>query len=453
VGAIWSKLALAGIVGLACICPAALARGDTLKLRLNQEITPASAEVVGAAIHQAEEMGAAALEIELDTAGGLDTSMRQIVSEILASKVPVIVYVGPSGARAASAGFVILLSSDLAAMAPGTATGAAHPVMMDGRDIEKTMAEKVTNDAAAYVRSLAVKRGRDAVAAESTIRESRSFTEQEASQSHLIEIIAKDDSDLLAQADGRIIRRFDGAAEKLTTGGVQVLNYNLTARQRLLIWLVDPRVAFLLFAMGALCIYFEFQHPGMIAPGALGAIAVVLAMYGFHMLPINLTGVLLISVALVLFVLEAKLHGFGLLGLAGIAAATVGSLILVNVPDPRMRLPLGLVLSVVVPFGLILMMLLRLAYQARHAKVNTGIAGMIGLVGRAQTAISGAGTVFVRGELWRARSRTKIEPGEPVQVVGLNGLTLEVEPDSDRSVTPKETSAIGHDAPTAAANL
>jgi membrane-bound serine protease (ClpP class) len=446
-------LALAAIVNLACLCPVVLARGDVLKLKLDDEITPASAEVVGAAIKQAEQTAATALEIELDTPGGLDTSMRQIVSEILASKVPVIVYVAPSGSRAASAGFVILLSSDLAAMAPGTVTGAAHPVMMDGRDIEKTMAEKVTNDAAAYVRSLALKRGRDPAAAESAIRESRSFTEQEASHSHLIDIIARDEADLLAQADGRVISRFDGATEKLETSAGHVRVYNLTARQRLLVWLVDPRVAFLLFAIGALCIYFEFQHPGMIAPGAIGAISVVLALYGFHMLPINLTGVLLISVALALFVLEVKLHGFGILGLAGLAAATVGSLILINTPDPRMRLPLSLVLSVVVPFGLILMALLRLAYQARHAKVNTGISGMIGQIGRAQTPISGSGTVFVRGELWRARSRMKIEPGEPVQVTGLSGLTLEVEPKSDRSAAPKETSAIDPEAPRSAASL
>jgi len=440
-------LVLSVIVCGLLLCPDTLAAGDILRLRLKEDITPVSAEVVGAAIHRAEQMEAAALEIEVDTPGGLDTSMREIVSQILASNVPVIVYVAPSGARAASAGFVIMLASDLAAMAPGTATGAAHPVMMDGRDIEKTMAEKVTNDAAAYVRSLALKRGRDPAAAESAIRESRSFTEQEAFQSHLIEIIAGDEADLLAQANGKVITRFHGASEKLATGGA-VLDYNLTARQRLLLWLVDPRVAFLLFAIGALCIYFEFQHPGVIAPGALGAISVVLALYGFHMLPINLTGVLLIGVALVLFVLEVKLHGFGLLGLAGIAAATVGSLILIDVPDPRMRLPLSLVLSVVVPFGLILMVLLRLAYQARHAKVNTGIAGMIGQVGRAQTAISSRGTVFVRGELWRARSRMKIEPGEPVQVTGLSGLTLEVEPNSDRAVTPRETSAIDTEAPT-----
>jgi membrane-bound serine protease (ClpP class) len=446
------KLGAAFIVSLACICPAARAGPDILRLKLNHEITPATAEVVGAAIDQADRMGAAAVEIQLDTPGGLDTSMRQIVSQILASKVPVIVYVSPSGARAASAGFVILLASDLAAMSPGTVTGAAHPVMMDGRDIEKTMAEKVTNDAAAYVRSLAAKRGRDPAAAESTIRESRSFTEQEASQSHLIEIIARDEADLLAQADGKVINRFDGATQKLETSTGRLLEYNLTVRQRLLIWLVDPRVAFLLFAIGALCIYFEFQHPGVIAPGAVGAVSVVLALYGFHMLPINLTGVLLICVALVLFVLEVKVHGFGVLGLAGIAAATVGSLILIDAPDPRMRLPLSLVLSVVVPFGLILMALLRLAYRARHAKVNTGIAGMIGQIGRAHTAIAGGGTVFVRGELWRARSHWKIESGEPVQVTGVNGLTLEVEPNSDRAVTPKETSAIDPEAPTSAAS-
>jgi membrane-bound serine protease (ClpP class) len=418
------------------------ARADVLHLKLDDQITPASAELVTSAIQHAENTGATALIITLNTPGGLDTSMREIVSRIDTSRVPVIIYVAPSGARAASAGFVILLASDVAAMAPGTATGAAHPVMMDGRDLDKTMAEKVTNDAAAYVRSHAERRGRDPQAAESTIRESRSFTEREALENHLIEIIARDESDLLSQLEGRTITRFDGSRMTLGLADERLVEIAPTLRQRLLMALADPRMAFILFALGALCVYFEFQHPGAIVPGVVGSLAVVLALYGFHMLPINLTGVLLIAVALGLFVLEAKVQGFGILGLGGIAAAVVGSLILIDAPNPELRLPLGLILAVVVPFAVMLTFMLRLAIRARRVKVTTGTSGMIGLRGRAQTAIAPEGTIFVRGELWHARSHMSIAPGEGVRVTGLDGLTLAVEAEKDTAIVPKKASAI-----------
>src|SRR2546423_5182861 len=234
------------------------ARADVLRLRLSDQITPASAEVITSAIARAEREGAEALIITLDTPGGLDTSMREIVSRIDTSRVPVIIYVAPSGGRAASAGFVILMAADIAAMAPGTATGAAHPVMGDGRDIEKTMAEKVTNDAAAYVRSHAAQRGRDAQAAESTIRESKSFTEREALEKHLIEIIARDDADLLAQLDGRTVTRFDGSKAQLAIADKKVTDITPSLRQQLLMALADPRIAFILFAFGAFGVYFHF---------------------------------------------------------------------------------------------------------------------------------------------------------------------------------------------------
>ena len=418
------------------------ARADVLHLKLDDQITPASAEFIASAIRQAEQAGATALIITLNTPGGLDTSMREIVSRIDASRVPIIIYVAPSGARAASAGFVILLASDVAAMAPGTATGAAHPVMMDGRDLDKTMAEKVTNDAAAYVRSHAEKRGRDPQSAESTIRESKSFTEREALENHLIEIIASDQSDLLAQLEGRAITRFDGTQATLGLAGERLVEITPTLRQWLLMSLADPRIAFILFALGALSVYFEFQHPGAIIPGVVGAVSVVLALYGFHMLPINLTGVLLIAVALGLFVLEAKVQGFGILGLGGIIAAVVGSLILIDVPNPALRLPLGLILAVVIPFAVMLTFMLRLAIRARRVKISTGTAGMIGLRGRAETAIAPEGTIFVRGELWRARSKMNIARGEVVRVVDLDGLTLAVESEKDAAVAPRKTSAI-----------
>lgn len=416
------------------------ARADVLRLKLEDQITPASAEVIASAIAQAERERADALIITLNTPGGLDTSMREIVTRIVESRVPVVIYVGPSGSRAASAGFVILLSSDIAAMAPGTATGAAHPVMMDGRDLEKTMAEKIVNDASAYVRSLAEKRGRDAQSAESTIRESKSFTEQEALEKRLIEIIARDEAELIAQLNGREIK-FGGATNVIEISNERMTDFAPTLRQRLLMALADPRIAFVLFALGALCVYFEFQHPGAVVPGVVGSIACVLALYGFHMLPINLTGVLLIVVALALFVLEAKVQGFGILGLGGITSAVIGSMILIDVAIPELRLPIGLVLAVVIPFAAILVFMIRLALRARVAKITTGEAGMIGLRGKARTEIAPEGTVFVRGELWGARSHMKIASGESVRVTGLDGLVLEVEAERNEAIEPKKTSA------------
>jgi membrane-bound serine protease (ClpP class) len=440
----WShKIIAAAALSLLIIAANTGASADALHLTLNDQITPASAEVIASAISRAERDNATALIIKLNTPGGLEISMREIISRIITSRVPVIVYVAPGGARAASAGFVILLSADVAAMAPGTETGAAHPVLIGGGEMSKTMEEKVVNDAAAFVRSLAEKRNRDPQAAESTIRESRSFTDREALDKRLIEVIARDEWDLLAQLNGRAVTRFDGSQKILLTSNEKLKPFIPSFRLRLLMWLVDPRIAFVLFAIGALCVYFEFQHPGMIAPGVVGALAIVLALYGFHMLPINATGALLIVVALALFVLEAKVQGFGMLGLGGIVAAVIGSLILIDVPNPEMRLPLSLVLAVVIPFALILTLMVRLALRARGARVTTGSAGMIGLKGRAETAIEPEGRVFVRGELWRARSQTKIAAGESVRVVGVDRLTLDVDPaERDTAVAPKQASAI-----------
>jgi membrane-bound serine protease (ClpP class) len=419
------------------------ARADVLRLKLDDQITPASAEVVESAVARAERDNASALIITLNTPGGLESSMREIISRIISSRIPVIVYVAPSGARAASAGFVILISADVAAMAPGTETGAAHPVLIGGGEPSKTMEEKIVNDSAAFVRGLAAARGRDPQAAESAVRESHSFTDREALDKRLIDIIARDEWDLLAQLNGRVVTRFDGGQKVLQTANEKLTLIMPTFRQRLLMWLADPRIAFVLFAIGMLCVYFEFQHPGLVAPGVVGALAMVLALYGFHMLPINVTGALLIAVALALFVLEAKVQGFGVLGLGGVVAAVIGSLILIDVPNPEMRLPLGLVLAVVIPFALILIVMVRLALRARQTRVATGLAGMIGLKGRAETAIEPEGRVFVRGELWRARSQTKIAAGENVRVLGVEGLTLEVDlAERDVAVAPKRASAI-----------
>ncbi len=437
------KTIIAAAIWLLMIAANTGARADVLRLKLDDQITPASAEVVESAVARAERDNASALIITLNTPGGLESSMRQIISRIVSSRVPVIVYVAPSGARAASAGFVILISADVAAMAPGTETGAAHPVLIGGGEMSKTMEEKVVNDSAAFVRGLAAARGRDPQVAESAVRESHSFTDREALDKRLIDIIARDEWDLLAQLNGRAVTRFDGGQKILQTANEKLTLIIPTFRQRLLMWLADPRIAFVLFAIGMLCVYFEFQHPGLVAPGVVGALAMVLALYGFHMLPINVTGALLIAVALALFVLEAKVQGFGVLGLGGVVAAVIGSLILIDVPNPEMRLPLDLVLAVVIPFALILIVMVRLALRARQTRVSTGLAGMIGLKGQAETAIEPEGRVFVRGELWRARSQTKIAAGENVRVVGVEGLTLEVDlAERDVAVAPKQASAI-----------
>jgi len=437
------KTIIAAAIWLLMIAANTGARADVLRLKLDDQITPASAEVVESAVARAERDNASALIITLNTPGGLESSMREIISRIVSSRVPVIVYVAPSGARAASAGFVILISADVAAMAPGTETGAAHPVLIGGGEMSKTMEEKVVNDSAAFVRGLAAARGRDPQVAESAVRESHSFTDREALDKRLIDIIARDEWDLLAQLNGRAVTRFDGGQKILQTANEKLTLIIPTFRQRLLMWLADPRIAFVLFAIGMLCVYFEFQHPGLVAPGVVGALAMVLALYGFHMLPINVTGALLIAVALALFVLEAKVQGFGVLGLGGVVAAVIGSLILIDVPNPEMRLPLDLVLAVVIPFALILIVMVRLALRARQTRVSTGLAGMIGLKGQAETAIEPEGRVFVRGELWRARSQTKIAAGENVRVVGVEGLTLEVDlAERDVAVAPKQASAI-----------
>ncbi|MBO0799862.1 MAG: nodulation protein NfeD, partial [Blastocatellia bacterium] len=389
-----------------------VARGEVLRLKLDDEISPASAQVIISAIDRAEHDRAAALIIELNTPGGLETSMREIVSRITTSRVAVIIYVSPSGSRAASAGFVILIAADVAAMAPGTVTGAAHPVLAGGGEMGKTMEEKVLNDASALVRSLAEKRNRDSQAAESAVRESKSFTEREALDKHLIDIIARDEADLLSQANGRKLKRFDGSELVLQTANERQVEIVPNFRQRLLMWLADPRIAFVLIALGLICIYFEFQHPGVIAPGVVGAVSIVLALYGFHMLPINVTGVVLIVIALGLFVLEAKVQSFGVLGLGGILAAVIGSLMLIDVPNPELRLPLRLILAVVIPFALIMILMVRLAFRARATRVATGLDGMIGLKGYAESPIEPEGLVFVHGELWQARSKVKIATGE-----------------------------------------
>jgi len=394
-------------------------------------VEPVSADFVVRGIRHANQVNAQAVLIEIDTPGGLETSMREIIQAIIESRVPVITYVAPGGARAASAGLFILLSGDVAAMAPGTHTGAAHPVILGSYGIGKTMETKIENDAAAYIRSIADRRGRNSKLAEEGVRQSRSFTEKEALEGHLIDFVANTPQDIFAQFDGKSIKRFDGSTATLRLRNATLEPYAMTTRERLLFYIVDPNIAFLLGALGVFLLYLEFTHPGMVAPGVVGAIALVLALFAFHMLPINYTGVILIIRAMVMFALEAKVTSHGVLAAGGAQAMVLGALMLVNSPMPGASIHLSTALGVTAPLAAITIILLRLAMAAHKRKAVTGREGMIDSVGVAETNLEPSGKVFVHGELWDARAPAAVAKGARVRVRAVEGLTLVVEPESE----------------------
>ncbi|MFB3920419.1 MAG: nodulation protein NfeD [Terriglobia bacterium] len=396
-------------------------------LTLDMMVHQVSAEYIIRGIHDANASQADAILLQLDTPGGLSNSMRAIVQAIFDSKIPVITYVAPSGGSAASAGMFILLAGDAAAMAPGTTTGAAHPVFIYGANIGKTMETKIENDAAAYVRSIADKRGRNAKLAEEGVRQSRSFTEKEALEGNLIDVIASTPQEVLSKLDGKTIKRVNDTTVTLHLANAILDTRAMGRRERIFSWIADPNIAFLLGAIGLACIYIEFTHPGLIAPGVVGAVALVLALYAFNLLPINTLGVLLILLALVLFALEVKIVSHGALAAGGILAMIIGAMILVDSPWPGARIRFSTALAVTVPLAVITMVLLRLALAARARKVVTGEAAMIDTLGVAQTDIEGTGTVMVRGEIWAARAAGKIPAGSRVRVRQVEGLTLLVE--------------------------
>ncbi len=415
---------LAGLPGAAV----AQSRPVVVQVKLDDVVQPVTSEYVTRGIAYANQIRAGAVLLELSTPGGLESSMREIISAVIASKVPVITYVAPSGHRAASAGFYILLSGDLAVMAPGTNTGAAHPVVLGGTDLGKTMEAKIENDAAAYIRSIADKRGRNEKLAEEGVRESKSYTEREALDGKLIDAIANSPNDIFAQFDGKTIKRFDDSSTTLHLAGATLEPYTMTTREKFLSTIADPNIAFILGALGVLCLYIEFTHPGMVAPGVVGAICLVLALFAFHMLPINYAGVLLIIVALALFIIEAKTPSHGVLAAGGVVAMIIGSLILIDSPMPGARIKLATSLSVTLPLAVIVVILLRFALASRRQKLVTGDVGMLDSVGTAQTDLDPAGKIFVHGEIWEARAKAKILKGARVRVREVDGLTLVVEP-------------------------
>jgi len=404
------------------------ASADVLKLVIDGTIQPLSEERFDRAIQEAQRSHAEALLIELRTPGGLMSSMEDIIHKILSSQVPVIIYVTPSGSGAASAGFFILESADVAAMAPGTNTGAAHPVWGDGRSMDPVMKEKVENYAASLMRSYVSKRGRNVEVAESAVRQSKAFTADEALSQHLIDYIAKDDADLFRQLDGKTITRFDGTKIVLHLANQPVRVYEMTLREQILSVLMDPNITLLLLAIGLLCIYFEFNHPGAVVPGAVGFIAVLLAIYALDMLPFRTISLVLIICAFGFFALEAKFQTHGVLAIGGAVMMILGSLLLVDGPIPQMRVKWWTALSVSIPLAVITVFLMTIALRARRNKVVMGEEGLIGEIGTVRSALTPAGKVFVRGELWDAVANANVEIGQPVVIRYVKDLVLHVEP-------------------------
>jgi membrane-bound serine protease (ClpP class) len=419
------RFLLATLVLLGC-CGSSSAQ--IVKVKVDDTIQPISAEYIDRAIAHAKQTNADAVLIDLNTPGGLVDSTRDIIQKILASPVPVIVYVTPTGGRAASAGFFILESADVAAMAPGTNTGAAHPVAITGEKIEDTMKTKLENDAAAFMRSFVGPRGRNVQLAESAVRESKSWTDQEALHEHLIDIVASDQVDLLHQLDGRTVKRFDGKEITLHLAGKTVEELPMTVRQRILDFLLDPNIAFLVLAIGALGLYAEFNHPGAVVPGVVGVVFILLALFALNLLPTRYAAFTLIVGAFALFVLEAKFATHGVLGIGGIVLLTLGGLLLVDGPIPELRVHLWASLAISIPLGLITIFLMTIAIRARRNKVVTGTQGLLGAIGEARTEIDPEGKVFVMGELWNAHAPTRVHMGDHVVVRKVDGLELEVEP-------------------------
>ena len=418
----------AALIGAAFVFCGAAEAPRVIRIDVDQVIHPLTTEVIARGLDQAARDGSAAVLIRLNTPGGLMTAMQEIIQKIVASPVPVITYVAPSGGRAASAGFMILEAADVAAMAPATNTGAAHPVLLGGGQLDPVMKQKIENDAAASIRALAEKRGRNPKLAEEAVRESKAFTEREALDNKLIDLVAPNEQALLAALDGREITRFDGRRQTLRLTGAVVTPYQMSLRERVLMPLIDPNLAFVLLILGVLGVYLEFTHPGLILPGVAGGILVILSLMALTLLPIRWAGAALLLLGLILLVLEAKIASHGILGIGGSVAMVLGALILVDTSVPELRIHLATALAVTLPFALITVFLLQLVIRARSMKVVTGTVGMLDEIGVAQTELAPEGTVFVHGEWWNAVASAPLPLGAKVRVVAVEGLKLRVVP-------------------------
>lgn len=403
-----------------------------LSVDVDGMIHPVTTEIFTSALEKARAQGDSLIILRLNTPGGLMDAMRETIERMVASPIPVVTFVAPSGGRSASAGFFLLEAGDVAAMAPGTNTGAAHPVALGG-EMDAIEKQKVENDAAAYMRSICSKRGRNSALAESAVRESKSFTEREALDQHLIDLVAPDERALLAALDGREITRFNGQHEILHTAGASIDVYERSPRQKVISAIADPNIALILLVLGALGIYLEFTSPGLIAPGVAGAILVLLGLSALSLLPINWLGAALLVVALASFVLEAKFAAHGILAVGGAIAMVLGAVMLVNGPIPEMRVHWQTAIGLALPFSLITAFLVSLAVRARRNKVETGAEGMVGETGSAVTALAPEGKVMVRGEYWDAVAAGPVGAGARVRVTGIHNLKLSVESLTDRT--------------------
>jgi membrane-bound serine protease (ClpP class) len=403
-------------------------QAEIYTLRIDGPIDTLLEEYVVDSFKQIQKAGNARLVIiEMDTPGGYDTSMRAIIKVMLNSGIPCAVYVSPQGARAASAGFFIMLAADIAAMAPGTNTGAAHPVSVTGSDIEKTMKEKITNDAAAYIKALAKNRQRNPEMAEKAVRESQSYTAEECLKNGLIDLIVSSRSDLIKQLAEKTITLNNGRKVTLNIRNEKIVFLKMSERQKFLRTITNPSLAYFLLIFGLIGLFIEFTHPGVVIPGVLGGIALLLAFLAFQILPINYVGLFLILLSIGFFIAEIKVQGFGMLGIGGIIAFVLGSMMLINSPIPEMRPAMSLIISFALCFGFIFLFLTFKVLQAMKRRLETGREGIIGESGVAKTDIDNhSGKVFVHGEWWNAVADGLIPAGSTIQVETIDNLLLKV---------------------------
>jgi membrane-bound serine protease (ClpP class) len=408
----------------------ALADAPVVHFFLDGTIHGITAEYVTKALDFAEEQKAECVVFQIQTPGGVVESMRSMVSKMIASRVPVIVYVAPGGSRATSAGFYITVAADLAVMAPGTHLGSAHPVFgQEAPDNEnsKIMMQKATEDSVAYIKTLTERRGRNVKEAERAVRDSVSFTENEALKLGLIDYVALDLTDLLKKADGRKIRRFDGSEIQLHLSSPRIVKFEMTRRQKFLSLLADPNIALILFGLGTLGLMIELYSPGLILPGIVGVISLALFFLSVQVLPINYAGLLLIIFAVVLFVLELKVTSYGLLTIGGVVSLALGATMLIDSPVPELQVSLKVITTIVAMVAVTMAFLLWLVVRLHRTSPVTGVQGLLQEIGTAQTDLDPGGQVFVHGEIWRAVAQQKIEKGEKVRVTGVDGLTLQVD--------------------------
>jgi membrane-bound serine protease (ClpP class) len=392
-------------------------------IKVADAISPGTAEFIKTGIQTAEERAATVIIIELDTPGGLAESMRLIVQNILGSKVPVVVFVAPSGARAASAGVMITMAADVAAMAPGTNIGAAHPVGAGGKEIDGTMSEKIINDMVAQAKSVAQQRGRNAQWVEAAIRESVSVTETEALKENIIDLVAQDTDDLIKQLNGRELK----AKGVLNLANAKKVVLEETLRTKILKTISNPNIAYILMMIGLAGLYFELSHPGAIFPGVIGGIALILAFFAMQTLPVNYAGILLIVLAIIFFIMEMKITSYGLLSVAGIVSLLLGSLMLFEGSTPDMNLSLQVLLPTVILISGFFVGVASLVFRAQVSKPTTGSKGLVGEIGVVKKALTPEGKVFVHGELWHARAKEPLDENVKVRIVKVVNLVLEVE--------------------------